>query len=279
MTKETKLCVVFILAALAVGFLVGWLYRGPNTTEMMVVLGKAYPSPRNNGEVLHWATQDGTPTTVTWAGPPGNSSPCAEDENTPSDTCTVKVIQPRSGHKPMLKMYHYTCENNLCPDPTVPAPYSTGKGGSGGGLGVLGTLGYILGSGVSGGKGYVGQADPNGNSSGVWYYPPDGSAGGFKPIKVSTYPSTPGEFDQVTWEPAGSIWKVVVNPGTCNEGTTFPDAHGNGTCTVLPATATLPGALSQNYCVVYDNYSPGTAVLIVNNNDTTLQPAPTCSLP
>jgi hypothetical protein len=272
--RDKRLCLSLVLAALAVGALIGWMYRGANTVQMMVYQGKAYPSPIN-GQVLHWNT------TVMWVGPPGYKSPCAEDENTSSPTCTVKIKPLRSGNQPTLKMYHYICADNSCPDPTVPAPYSTGGHGTGtiglgspgSGVPGSGTSGSAVGALAGGGKSYSAEADPNGGTSGVWYFASNTNVppSGFYPISVVT---AGGEVDQVTWEPAGASWKVVVNAGTCQEGTTtFPDVKGNGTCTIMS------GATSQNYCVAYDDYTPGTAQLIVNGNTTTLQPAPTCRLP
>jgi len=166
-------------------------------------------------------------------------------------------------------MYHYYCTDRSCPDPTVPAPYSTGKGGG------FGVLGYVLGTGLGGGQGFSAQADPNGASSGVWYFAssPNVPPSGFNPITVSIYRSAPAKFDQVTWEPAGSSWKVVVLDNTCKEDSTFSDTT-SGTCTVLPT------AKSQNYCVVYDNYTSGSAVLLVNGDTTTpTNTPPPCSLP
>jgi hypothetical protein len=267
--KNNWYWLLLIVAALAGGVLAG---KSCARTSKIVVAGKVYPMPRN-GDTLKWVDLGGHPVaSVQWQGPPSLGSaisPCTQQHanaSAQSDTCTVDYPTTK------YKVYHYTCSG--CGDPGV------GGGGSGGGptgligWGAVGATGAVIVNIASG------QAGPTGNTSGVWYFPSNGSAGGFNPIPVSTYPGT-NNYDQVVWEPIGDTkWKVVLANGTCaaGEGTvsgntlTFPDASLNSTCTIQQ------NATSQNYCVVYQGQTSGTAVLQVNNQPPTGN-APPCSLP
>jgi hypothetical protein len=266
--KERWICLLLILVAFAAGILVGM--RRPNTMAMMVTQqGKVYPAPRD-GDVVNWIGQDGLSKPVTWDFPPHSpfKSPCKSD--TPSDQCKVKFKT-----KTVNTMYHYKCSG--CGDPTGPGPHATGSSSFGASATQTVTT-------APGGTIYSAIADLTlQNVSGVWYFTPDaGTSSGFIPIPVATYPAGSNMYDQIVWEtPLNNTgnalpWNVAFLPQTCQEQTTgnhVIGSTGSSTCTVLP------GAVSQNYCVVYNGNTVGPAVLLVNDPNPQQPTLPTNPLP
>ena len=241
MSEAPRLSHLLVAAALISAAMITGCSRP--TTMLILESGKVYPSPEN-GDILKFVDQQNNRRKVQWIGPGSDLSPCVEQqgpgkENTTSDTCTVHFTTTK------IKVYHYSCldpggSSPGCIDPGVPGPRSGGGG----------QQRLLFRS--AGGNTNTAQAGANGQSSGVWYFPSDGSAGGFIAIPVNQ--GSDNKYDQIVWEDAGDAkWQVVVPSGTCKETGPFSDS-GQHVCTV---TATQ----SQNYCVVYGNNTPGTAVI------------------
>jgi hypothetical protein len=278
--KGKWLCLILVLAALAIGVLVGWLLRGPNTMPVMLIDGIIYPAPEQKGQLLRFLDQHGHTLTALWDGPPGYESPCKEEPPPPSNpqaTSTpfptkICTIQPKFGNE--TAAYYYTFQGSKRPNDAqgaaaraseyIPVP-ATRPGGTDDSGDKDQHKARPAGSVTPSGTVYLGRPAFNAatNASGVWYA--SGTGNGF------TDPIPANSNDQVEWNNAGASFTVTVLTGTCQENvTTFST---NDTCTVAS------NAVTQHYCVVYDGKNQGTADLMVNNQPVSTNTPTACTSP